>query len=73
VSRRPPRNETAPDDTSLTAEQKSDFKQRRLQDAHALLDAGTTRLDLGVPVAGSEKRVNATPLVAEAVGNMSTR
>ena len=40
---------------AMTAEQESDFKQRRLQDVQALLDAGTTRLDVGVLVARSEK------------------
>jgi hypothetical protein len=40
---------------AMTAEQESEFKQRHLQEVQALLDAGTTRLDVGVLVAMSEK------------------
>ena len=41
---------------AMTAEQEADFKQRHLQDVQALLDAGTTWLDIGVLVARSEKQ-----------------
>ncbi len=40
---------------AMTPEQESDFKQRHLHDVQTLLDAGTTRLDVGVLVASSEK------------------
>jgi SAM-dependent methyltransferase len=40
---------------AMTTEQESDFKQRHLRDVQALLDAGITRLDIGVLVARSEK------------------
>ena len=40
---------------AMTAEQEADFKRRHLQDVQALLDAGTTWLDIGVLVAKSEK------------------
>lgn len=40
---------------AMTAEQQADFKQRHLQDVQALLDAGTTRLNINVLVATSEK------------------
>jgi len=39
---------------AMTAEQEPDFKQRHLQDVQALLDADTTKLDIGVLVATTE-------------------
>jgi len=50
---------------AMTAEQESDFKRRHLQDVQALLDAGTTRLDVSVLVATSEKQAVEAPLNAE--------
>ncbi|MEO8905471.1 MAG: methyltransferase domain-containing protein [Polyangiaceae bacterium] len=40
---------------AMTAEQEARFKQRHLQDVQALLNAGTTRLEVGVLVASTEK------------------